>query len=749
MKLLELEVENWGKHENLRLDLSAGLQISGRNGTGKSSLLEAIRFIFSENSRKYTGKIRRGAEYARVKLRLESGKDIYSIEKRLFVKKPSTAVMWVNRNPVADTTSTVYSRIQEILSENLLDKLVYVPQGRMTEIVQRLGLKGGRQEFDRLFGLDRFEKVYAGVNEEIKIKEAEHSLLCEQIVKYPANALEEYCKEIRGLEHNLREATKKIESERREQHIVEQKIEQLEKKVVDMKAEKKRRENLEREINQLVVEETKALKDIESMKAALNLLSEKKREAEKLEGDAAQLRKYSEVRRLLSDLGDKESRIKLLGDVEAKKKELDESETELNKKYSLEMEYEALSKKIVDLKSKTAVLRQRISEKNVFLKELSSLSGKAVCPKCGQKLQATHILSEKKTAEEEIRKLEKDLNEYSLVLVSEEKKKNPLEKQLEFMRNLEAECKQKKQEYEKAIREREKLLEACGKTKSELNNLGYSGETLKEVEEKVRELQRIEGMISAIKADLLKEKSFEEKIKAAEASLGEIRAKKTEYEKQSNKIIYDEKLLSELENKRDELREKRNKLVFELEKTGNEIRENNKRIDELKAKIEEYCRIDEKAKKLAEEIRLLKDVRDIFHTDKGMVKYLREKYIRQLSLLLTQYFRKINQNPRYRELLFDEDYGLEIKTSEGSFSVEQLSGGELVQVALALRMALLELLSPVRLLILDEPFGSLDKEHREALGEALNKIGLEGQLIVVTHIPVDSLQLPQLDLGGY
>jgi DNA repair exonuclease SbcCD ATPase subunit len=66
-----------------------------------------------------------------------------------------------------------------------------------------------------------------------------------------------------------------------------------------------------------------------------------------------------------------------------------------------------------------------------------------------------------------------------------------------------------------------------------------------------------------------------------------------------------------------------------------------------------------------------------------------------------------------------------------------------------MRMALLELLSPVRLMILDEPFGSLDKEHREALGEALNKIGGEGQLIIVTHIPVDSLQLPQLELGGY
>jgi len=64
-------------------------------------------------------------------------------------------------------------------------------------------------------------------------------------------------------------------------------------------------------------------------------------------------------------------------------------------------------------------------------------------------------------------------------------------------------------------------------------------------------------------------------------------------------------------------------------------------------------------------------------------------------------------------------------------------------------MALLELLSPMRLLMLDEPFGSLDKDHREALGESLNRIAGEGQLLIVTHIPVDSLQLPGLDLGGY
>ena len=60
MRLAKLELTNWSCHSNLEVDLDRGLQIEGRNGTGKSSILEAIRFIFKETARGYSQMLRNG-----------------------------------------------------------------------------------------------------------------------------------------------------------------------------------------------------------------------------------------------------------------------------------------------------------------------------------------------------------------------------------------------------------------------------------------------------------------------------------------------------------------------------------------------------------------------------------------------------------------------------------------------------------------------------------------------------------------
>jgi DNA repair exonuclease SbcCD ATPase subunit len=118
--------------------------------------------------------------------------------------------------------------------------------------------------------------------------------------------------------------------------------------------------------------------------------------------------------------------------------------------------------------------------------------------------------------------------------------------------------------------------------------------------------------------------------------------------------------------------------------------------------------------------------------------------------MLTLHFKAFNQNSKYVDVSFDRDYNLLIRTTNGDLNISQLSGGELAQLALSLRVALIDMMSPIRLLILDEPFGSLDEGHREILGDSLNKIASQGQLILVTHVHVESLQLcTKLDLGGY
>ena len=174
------------------------------------------------------------------------------------------------------------------------------------------------------------------------------------------------------------------------------------------------------------------------------------------------------------------------------------------------------------------------------------------------------------------------------------------------------------------------------------------------------------------------------------------------------------------------------------------------KLEGTKQKLQDHSDLSEKITDGKRVLSLLRQAREIFHRDKGLARYLRESYVEGLNELLTRYFKRFNENPRYRDIVFARDYDITFKTSQGTLKMNQISGGERVQLALAFRLALLDLMSPIRMLILDEPFGSLDENHRELLGDALNMVAREGQLIVVTHVPVQSMQLEgRLDLGGY
>lgn len=86
------------------------------------------------------------------------------------------------------------------------------------------------------------------------------------------------------------------------------------------------------------------------------------------------------------------------------------------------------------------------------------------------------------------------------------------------------------------------------------------------------------------------------------------------------------------------------------------------------------------------------------------------------------------------ELKWTEDYDILLRGSESERFFEQLSGGEQMSAALAVRLALLRLLSGVSLAIFDEPTTNLDAERRQRLAQSLPELrGVCRQLFVVSH----------------
>jgi DNA repair protein SbcC/Rad50 len=98
---------------------------------------------------------------------------------------------------------------------------------------------------------------------------------------------------------------------------------------------------------------------------------------------------------------------------------------------------------------------------------------------------------------------------------------------------------------------------------------------------------------------------------------------------------------------------------------------------------------------------------------------------------------------KYDRIEFDESFAIQVFDGDESFPMEHFSGGERDVIALSARLALSKLIGdqathPPRFLVLDEVFGSLDRERREnvlsTLGRVVTATEVFQQLFVITHV---------------
>lgn len=748
MHLLNLELVNWSCHSSLNLDLSNGLQIEGRNGSGKTSILEAIRFIFAESALGYKNKIRNGERSAKVSLSFTKDRNKYVVDKELFLDKPSTARMLCNDTLVGDNPTSVYNSMQNILDENILDKLLYIPQGGLTSIVESLSRKEGRKELDSLFGLEKFDRIYKESAEDIKESKMKLDFTLEQIAKHPKEASRQYTEEIRNLEDERGGLEGAIKTYGDEVGKLDGEIKKADAGVKNLEDMKRKRDKLQEELRTLEVELAKSTAELDNVKQRLDKMSKMTVDFNNLVKKDSEIRKYPEIRELLvklDKLRDRQASMRIDKDRER----LMVIENELTPKPDVEKRYSESENAIKETEALKAAFEHDLKQQESYLRELEDLEGKAKCPRCGQTLTPEHLNNEKALNEQTIKKLGDEVAVITEKLTKELNDNKQLKEKLSKLEKIEAEEKYIKAELEKKSEEEKVLSEAIMQLKKKLYEAGYQDESLIFVGEKVDEYNKTRGELELLREELKQKEELGEKQKKLTETLSRTTLHRNEKDKMLGQFRYSEDDLERLRQDKEELTKKKYAIENEANKKQFRINEIKTRENEVRKELEEYEKLKSTKESQETEIKLLTQAREIFHTDKGIQKYLRDRYINQLNNLLTYYFKRINENPRYNEIVFDKSYEIQIKTTEGLMTMEQLSGGEKIQLAITLRIALTEMLSHTRLLILDEPFGSLDRNHREILGETLSKIASNGQLIVVTHIHVDSLQLERIELEGY
>ncbi len=109
-----------------------------------------------------------------------------------------------------------------------------------------------------------------------------------------------------------------------------------------------------------------------------------------------------------------------------------------------------------------------------------------------------------------------------------------------------------------------------------------------------------------------------------------------------------------------------------------------------------------------------------------------ERYVQSISYEADRLFRELLNRPNVA-LEWTRDYEIVVQEGAHSRRFINLSGGEQMCAALAVRLALLKVLADIDIAFFDEPTTNMDRPRRESLAEAIGNIKSFRQLFVISH----------------
>ncbi|HLJ81103.1 MAG TPA: hypothetical protein VKT52_06425, partial [Ktedonobacterales bacterium] len=144
--------------------------------------------------------------------------------------------------------------------------------------------------------------------------------------------------------------------------------------------------------------------------------------------------------------------------------------------------------------------------------------------------------------------------------------------------------------------------------------------------------------------------------------------------------------------------------------------------DDLRAAREEHTTLEDLEKML----QLFRDT--IKEAGPSIMKAL----LRQISVEANRIFGEI-MGDRSAQLSWEADYEVVLRRDGKERTFAQLSGGEQMSAALAVRLALLRSLTRLDIAFFDEPTQNMDGERRGNLAEQIRRVRGFEQLVVISH----------------
>jgi len=742
-----LELKNFEGYKNAEINFAKGLNIiTGRNSTGKTTLLEALLFALygaapGAEKRLLVSKLQGAAGNMSVKLSAKiAGKNVEILREGRLIGKGDEAKKFRNeRLSLKIDGKEVSIHNEEELNKKMIEllgmgvkmftTLVYSRQGELTNI-----LEPKKEDMDLILGITLMKELVEQLDTAKKTLEKFEGKDAKTVLIMLQEQLPQLIQQIDQLTGQVNILSRDVEALAK---IVEK---SKSKEVKELLQQINLRDSLSQSINEKVAAISNTLKErgaasVEELEKRLGELLDKEEEHKK---ELLELQKEeSKINTTWQQLNSKLLQIKtnLENAGVTTIKELEEKiasiQTEFNQldkeRQAAEAEFTEIDHLRSQLNGKLSALKEEIKSHEDLLAK-----GLANCPTCGQEVNpevVKQIIEDKKQAVEQLAgKLENVNIQYANLKKRVDQLKTSV---LQLKTNLtglqeihdrltkileEATIEQLEQKLNEAQKDLEGIRQMIDDLRTELSKLESDRQNLQTTIANVRKLEKEkQGLIEKLQKCLEEIKSFLQAL-----------AFPFEPEDEDLKAKIAEKLpLSpeELENKEAELSEKR------------------ERLKKLKADLEGLKRQEEEVKgkigELQKRLGRVKVCEDLLEKIKGGIESQRELRLKRIADEALRVYETLTDQRVYKAFRINkDDYTVEVFPTrlEGYIPAKRTGGGHQTLIALAVRIALLNVLNQRSLIILDEPTYGVDSENLPQLmsyfSEAAKKIG---QTILVTH----------------
>ncbi len=473
MIVKRLRLKNVRSHKDAEIEFKKGITIiSGRTGSGKSSILMAIEYALFGSSAVPNPKImRRGSKQMLIELEFEHNGKNYTIIRGLKRGAKTISIDFNNLKVIENGRQlNALSRANDI--NEIVKTIMGVPEGvkpydifqitsytKQDEIRKLLEMrKEERQEhIDRILQLSKYKTTYENLKE---------------VLSHFSYRLSE----IERIEEFLGKSGEELEEMKKRLEKIEKELEENEK--------------MRTTLSNAISVKNKAIKELE----------------EEINSLKATIDKNKRERAKLNEIEDQ---------LERNRKKAKEIEIKLGANKEIE-EINQLRQKISSVDAKIRANRMRISELREELKNISNLGAK--CPLCKQPIDANHkknivveINGEIERLDSESNRLKEELNQLKLLESKSEEQLNA-KKELNYLLSTIRELEKRKSEVKivdtSKIEERLKRLEEERDTLSKKEKELYS--KMKSKEEIIEYLKRER---SSLKGEIERKKEIVSKYK--------------------------------------------------------------------------------------------------------------------------------------------------------------------------------------------------------------------------------------------